>query len=227
MKVVASAFVRALMLAGVLAGASAQAQPAGPGAAPAPAGPVSPPPADPSPSPPAAPAQPSTTARPTLVPEAGDPGNVDTVILPEKPVLILPGSSTWDEGLKSLRAAFSRIEAELARLGLAPAGRPIAVFTQTTDDDFKFDAMIPVAAAPSAPGELAKDMRFGVTPSGQAFRFVHKGPYDDIDSTYDTITTYLEAKDVVARDIFIEEFLNDVDDTTDPGLEVNIFVQPK
>ena len=38
---------------------------------------------------------------------------------------------------------------------------------------------------------------------------MHKGAYDEIDTTYETITTYLDAKDIVAKDAFIEEFAAD------------------
>ena len=185
----------------------------------------------PPPTPAPAPAPPAATAgpaRPTLLPEAGDPSNVDEVMLSAKPVLTLSGTSDWDGGLKAIRAAFGKVEAELARLGISPAGRPLVLYTQTTDDNFKFDAMVPIAAAPATPpADLARDMRFGETPSGKAYRFVHKGAYDDIDNTYETITTYLEAKDIVARDAFMEEFVNDAAEPTDTNLEVNIFVQPK
>ncbi|MBV9076486.1 MAG: GyrI-like domain-containing protein, partial [Methylobacteriaceae bacterium] len=181
---------------------------------------------------PASPAPPAalpnaSAALPTLIEKPGDPVDVDQVVLPAKPVLILSGTSGWTDGLKNLRAAFARIGTELGKAGIAPAGRPLAVFTQTTDDEFKFDAMVPVAAAPSPVPALPADMRVGTTPAGPAYRFVHKGPYDDIDTTYETITTYLDAKDVVAKDSFIEEYLNDVADPADVTLEVNIFVQPK
>lgn len=221
----------------------AAAQTATPADSAPPASPTSPAPATPpSSSPPAVilqqapapgaakPAVPSTStlaSRPTLIPNSGDTSNVDEVVLPEKPVLILSGTSVWDDGLKNLRAAFGTIEAELARLGIPPAGRPLAVFVQTTDDNFRFDAMVPVGAAPSPVPGLGPEMRFGVTPSGKAYRFVHKGPYDDIDTTYETITTYLDAKDILAKDSFIEEYVNDVADQTDPALEINIFVQPR
>lgn len=185
------------------------------------------PPATISQNPPPGAAAPSVGGRPTLVPEPGDPVNVDDVVLPEKPALVLSGGGTWEEALKTLKGAFGRMEAELGKAGIKPAGRPIAVFTQTTDDSFKFEAMIPVAAAPATPLALPPEMRFGVTPAGKALRFVHKGPYEDIDGTYETVTTYLEAKDIVAKDVFMEEFVTDPGEGSDPNLEVNIFVQPK
>ena len=185
------------------------------------------PPASTAPQPGAAPQSPAVAGRPSLVPSSGDTSNVDEVVLPEKPVLILTGTSAWEEGLKNLRGAFGRVEAELARLGLTPAGRPLAVFLQTTDDNFRFEAMIPIGAIPTPVPNVGADLRFGTTPSGKAYRFVHKGPYDDIDTTYETVTTYLDAKDILAKDAFIEEYLNDVADPADAALEINIFVQPR
>ena len=126
---------------------------------------------------------PAVPDRPTLVPGAGDPVDGDEVTLPAKPAAILSGSSTWDEAFATLKKAFQRIEAELAKAGIGPAGRPVTVFTQTDDDGFRYDAMLPIDRAPEdRPPNLSPDIRFETTPSGRALRFVHRGPYDDIGS---------------------------------------------
>lgn len=177
--------------------------------------------------PPPSPVTPVAAGLPTLIPGAGDSSDVDEVVLPEKPTLVLSGSAKWEGALATLRAAFARVTAELGKNGLAPAGRPISVFTQTGDEGFRFDAMVPVAALPTNLPTLPPEMRFATTPSGKAYRFVHKGPYDDIDTTYETVTAYLDAKDIVAKDAFVEEYVDDVTDPGDPNLAINIFVQPK
>jgi effector-binding domain-containing protein len=41
-------------------------------------------------------------------------------------------------------------------------------------------------------------------------RFVHRGPYDDIDSTYETVTAYLDAKNIEVKDFFVEEYVSDL-----------------
>ena len=87
--------------------------------------------------------------------------------------------------------------------------------------------MIPIAAVPEGKTELTPEIKFGKTPEGKAFRFVHKDAYEEIDGTYETITAYLDAKDIVARDAFIEEYVSEMTDATDANLEVNIYVQPK
>lgn len=175
------------------------------------------------------PARPPLAAlpRPTLIPQAGDPVDVDEVVIPERPVAIVSGTSTWDQGFANLRGAFRRIEDAAIKAGIRPAGRPIAVFVETDDTSFRYDAMIPIDQNPEGRPPLPPGIRLGTTPAGRAYRFVHKGPYDDIDSTYETITTYLDAKNITAKDAFIEEYANDAADSTDASLEINIFVQPK
>ena len=170
---------------------------------------------------------PAAAARPTLLPNPGDPANADEVTLPGKPVAILSGQSTWDDGLQNLKNAFRKIEEELIRAGIAPAGRPLALFVDTEDMGFRYEAMIPIPATPPGRTSLTPEVHFGSTPQGKAFRFVHKDPYEDIDATYETIEAYLEAKGVTVKGAFLEEYVTDLTDAKDPALEVNIFVQPQ
>jgi effector-binding domain-containing protein len=177
--------------------------------------------------PPAAtPAPPAATGRPPLVPSPGDPLDVKEVTLPGKPAAVLSGDSSWDEGFDNLKEAFTRLESELGRAGLKPAGRPVTVFLETDDAGFRYEAMLPIEGVPAGL-LLGPDMRFGRTPEGRAYHFVHKGPYDDIDTTYETITAYLDAKGILAKDVFIEEYVTDFTDSADDSLEINIFVQPR
>ena len=201
MRQVASRRIRGLLFAGVaalLAGAmlspyQASSQGAAPGAPSAPSAPSP----EPSPAPPAAsPAAPGPAALPTLVPNPGDANDVDEVTLPGKPAAILSGRSTWDDGFGQITGAFKRIEEELRRAALAPAGRPLTLFLETDDLGFRYEAMIPIERAPERQAQLTPDIRFGTTPPGPALRFVHEGPYDDVDSTYETITAYLDAKNI-------------------------------
>ena len=166
---------------------------------------------------------PQTSGRKTLVEAPANADDVDAVTLPAKPAAILAGKAKWDEAVLSLKDAFARIEADLAKAGIAPTGRPLAVFTRTDDDGFAYEAMIPVASAPEPAPTAADGLRFGTTPSGKALRFPHKGSYDNIDGTYETLTTYLDAKDIVVQDRFIEEYVTDLTDKADDKLDVNIY----
>jgi effector-binding domain-containing protein len=187
--------------------------------APATAQPAAPPPASP------APAQ--EAGRTTLFPNPSDPTGVEEGVLLAKPTAMLAGTSTWDEAFDNLKQAFVRIEGELKKAGIAPTGRPLTIFVDTDDNGFKYEAMVPIAQVPEGKSELTPEVKFGRTPDGKSFRFVHKEAYDEIDGTYETITAYLDIKEIVAKDAFIEEYVSDFTDSQDSNFEVNIYVQPK
>lgn len=182
---------------------------------------------------PAAPANPAPTApdqqnaRTTLFPNPSDPTGVEEGVLVSKPAAVFSGTSTWEEAFNSLKNAVAKLDDELKKAGIAPAGRPITIFVDTDDNGFKFQTMIPIAQVPEGKTELTPDITFGKTPEGKAFRFVHKDAYDEIDGTYETITAYLDIKEIVAEDAFIEEYVGDFTDSQDTNFEVNIYVQPK
>jgi effector-binding domain-containing protein len=215
--------------------ALAQTPPAGPPLAdptpvpiaPAPDTPAQPQQPAPAPSSPTVPAPASEAARTTLFPNASDPAGVEEGVLTAKPAAVLSGTSTWDEAFANLKNAVAKLDSELKKAGIAPAGRPITVFVDTDDNGFKYQTMIPVAQVPEGKTELTPEIKFGRTPEGKSFRFVHKDAYDEIDGTYETITAYLDIKEIVAKDAFIEEYVSDFTDSQDTNLEVNIYVQPK
>ena len=66
---------------------------------------------------------------------------------------------------------------------------------------------MPIAAAPDNPPK--GDIAIGQAPSGKALKFVHRGSYDAMDSTYEAITNYLDDKHLEAKDVFIEEYASD------------------
>jgi effector-binding domain-containing protein len=187
--------------------------------------PGSPPPAPGQAQPTAPPA--ASPARPTLVPDAGDT-DVAEVALPAKPAVIISGTSKSEEGFTTIRNALKKLEEELRKAGITPAGRPLAIFQQfNPDGSFQYDALIPIERAPEGKTLLTNEIRFGMTPAGKALRFSHKGAYEEIENTYDMIEIYLEAKGITVQDPIIEEFVNDPKDAADVELELNIFVQPK
>lgn len=198
--------------------------------APAEPQPVQPPPTLPSPQP-APPVQQQQTGVPnpnaTLAGKQGDPSDVDEIQLTAKPVLLLAGQASWDQGFQKLSEAIALLRGEADKAGLKVAGRPLTLFVETDDNGFKFEAMLPVDRSAEAGKPLATGVRNGQSPAGRSLRFVHTAPYDDIDSTYETITAYLEAKSIVVKDAFLEEYVSDLKDPADPNLEINVYVQPK
>ncbi|MCZ8043520.1 MAG: GyrI-like domain-containing protein [Beijerinckiaceae bacterium] len=198
--------------------------------------PVQPPPTLPAPGP-IQPVQPPTLQQQTgtidpnatLAGKRGDQSDVDEVLLVAKPVLKLSGAASWDEGFKRLAESFRVLRQEAERARLPIAGRPLTLFLETDDNGFRYEAMLPVGPAPEGErnATFGNGVRPGLTPAGPSLRFVHVAPYDDIDSTYETITAYLEAKAISVKDAFLEEYVGDLTDPADPNLEINVYVQPR
>jgi effector-binding domain-containing protein len=220
-----NAMIRILALALLLASASAasaQQLPAAPAPTLPPPGSLVTPPAAPNPggNPPAA-----------QSPAAGDQnraaeiGGPTEVALEARAVLLLRGQSTWDDGFDTLMESFRKLREEAAKRGIETAARPQAAFTSTDDFGFKFEAMIELRdGAPAAAPVLTKDFEIGRSPSGKALKFTHAGAYDDIDTTYEAITAYLDEKGLKARNLFVEEYLTDPKTSEDSELQMNILV---
>jgi effector-binding domain-containing protein len=171
-------------------------------------------------SPPAAGA-PATPADQNRMPEIGGPTDI---VLAARPVLILRGQSTWDDGFENLMESFKQLNDEAKKHKLVIVGRPQAAFTSTDDSGFKYEAMVVLEAAPAARPAMAKEFELGLSPSGKALKFTHAGAYDDIDTTYEAITAYLDEKGLKARNLFIEEYMTDPKTSEDSDLQMNILV---
>ncbi|PWB83267.1 MAG: AraC family transcriptional regulator [Methylocystaceae bacterium] len=147
-----------------------------------------------------------------------------TIDVAARPVATLRGQGTWTEGAKTLSEAIAKVAAATDKAGLATAGRPLVVFTETNDNGFRFEAMIPIAKAPDGKAKLENGVEIGASPSGKALKFQHRGPYDDIDSTYEAITAFLDEKGLDTKNLFIEEYLTELKTGEDEGLEIDIYV---
>lgn len=196
--------------------------------------PATPAPATPAPAAPPAPASPLAPP-PTLdlqEPQTGAgteaPAELSissqTIDVAARPAATLRGQGTWADGPKTLSEAIAKVSAAIAKAGLATDGRPFAVFTETDDNGFHFEAMIPIAKAPEGKGKLENGVEIGASPSGKALKFQHRGPYDDIDSTYEAITAFLDEKGLDTKNLFLEEYLTDLKTGDDEGLEIDIYV---
>ncbi len=149
----------------------------------------------------------------------------EEVTLPERTIVYLNGQSKWDAAFETLVDAFKSLGEYLDKQGIKPAGAAMTIYTETDDAGFAFKAAVPIAAAPENPPK--GDIAIGQTPSGKAFKFVHRGSYDAMDSTYEAITNYLDDKHLEAKDLFIEEYVTDPVKTDADHLVVNVFVPVK
>ncbi len=165
------------------------------------------------------------TAPAFLAPAPSSPDAVETVRLTPRPVAILRGEGLWNDGPTALRDAFEALSRAAADAGAAIVGHPFAVFVETDDDGYRFEAMLPVRRAVA--GDEAQTpfgVRLGESPGGWALRFVHRGSFETIDDTYDAIASHLDAEGFEPQEMFIEEYVGGFPGQAGPNLAVHIYV---
>jgi effector-binding domain-containing protein len=170
-------------------------------------------------SPPAAPvpAQPAPLT-------ATDPFGAEVTMEP-KTFVYMKGTATWEAAFETLVDAFKSINDYLEKQKIKPSGQPLAIYTQTDDTGFQYQAGIPIAEAPKNPPR--GDLAVAKTPGGKTLQFVHRGSYDAMDTTYEAITNHLDEKRLESEDMFIEEYITDPITTPEDNLVVNIYVPLK
>lgn len=179
--------------------------------------------------PPAAPAaaaaQPQTSEPQS--PGTTQPGDAfgEEVTLTEKTILSFSGSGMWDSAFETILDAFKTVYAFIDKQGLKAAGPPMTIYTSTDDSGFQFKAAVPIEAAPANPPQ--GDISIGQSPAGKAYRFVHRGSYDSMDTTYEAITNFLDEKAIDAQDLFIEEYMTDPLKTAEDKLVIDVYVPVK
>jgi len=155
------------------------------------------------------------------------PGDVfgEQVMLPGRTIIYLKGHTNWDAAFETLVDAFKSLNEYLDKQGIKSNGVAMTIYTQTDDTGFSFEAAMPIAQAPANPPK--GDIAVGQSPSGKALKFIHRGSYDAMDSTYEAITNFLDDKGLEAKDLFIEEYTTDPIKTPPDKMVVNVFVPIK
>ena len=149
----------------------------------------------------------------------------ESVTLPEGTIIYIKGQGKWDAAFETLVDAFKSLNEYLDKQGIKPAGPAMTIYTETDDAGFSFEAAYVIAAAPAEPPK--GDIAVGPAPTGKALKFVHRGSYDAMDSTYEAITNYLDDKHLESQGLFIEEYVTDPVKTNAENLMVNVFVPVK
>ena len=179
-----------------------------------------------------APAQPMPQVQdppppPLLQPPAkpnNDPFGEETT-LEAKTIIFFKGNGTWDNAYETLIDAFKSVYAFLEKQGIKHAGPAMTIYTSADDTGFQFQAAVPIAEEPKDPPK--GDIEVGKSPGGRALKFVHRGSYDSMDSTYEAITNYLDEKRLEAQDLFVEEYETDPITTPEENLVVSVYVPVK
>ena len=149
----------------------------------------------------------------------------EPLTLTAKTIVFVKGNGTWDTAYETLQSAFKIVNGYLDKAGIKPTGPSMTIYTQADDTGFSFQAAVPIAEAPK--DKPTGDIAVGESPSGRAFKFVHRGSYDSMDNTYEAITNHLDERQLEAQDLFVEEYVTDPVTSPEDKLVVNVYVPVK
>lgn len=129
----------------------------------------------------------------------------------------------------AMKSSFATLGEFMARNNLAPAGPPRAIYANWgTSTDFTL--AFPIVAAPPVTAP-APNIVIGTIAGGRALRFVHRGPYDTIRTTYGQIDAWLRERGAIKTDAdwaryrgMWEEYLSEPGTMPDSELSTNIYL---
>jgi effector-binding domain-containing protein len=170
-------------------------------------------------------AQTPTPAPPPAITVAPDDPFGEEVMMTEMTIIYLAGSGLWDSAFETIVGALKSVYGAMEKLGVKPNGAPMTIYTATDDTGFQFQAAVPIAQPPAVPPD--GDIKVGKSPIGKALKFVHRGSYDAMDTTYEAITNYLDEKRLEAKDLFVEQYLKDPVTTPEDDLVIEVYVPLK
>jgi effector-binding domain-containing protein len=167
----------------------------------------------------------SAQAPPSSTPPTSNDPFGEEVTLVEKTIVYVAGSGMWDSAFDTIVGSLKTVYAAMTKQGLKPSGAPMTIYTATDDTGFQYRAAVPVAQAPTLPA--GSDVVIGKSPAGKALKFVHRGSYDAMDTTYEAITNYLDEKQLEAKDLFVEQYMKDPVSTPEDDLVIEVYVPLK
>jgi effector-binding domain-containing protein len=157
---------------------------------------------------------------PVLTAQAQEDAFGAEITLPEKTIVYLQGTGTWDTAYETLVEAFKTIHEYIDRRGLKPDGDAMMIYTGADDTGFDFRAAVPVMGPFDNPPQ--GDIAVGTSPTGKAYKFIHRGAYDGMENLYEAITNFFDEKSLEPGDLFIERYVTDPRTTPEDELVIEV-----
>ncbi len=158
-----------------------------------------------------------------------EPLEVD--VQPALAVTLPSHSSTAPDRLgRTIGAAFGALQAFVEGNYLTPSGPPRAIYKSFDSREMQFVVAVPVET-PSGFLDGEADIAVRELPGGKWLRFTHRGPYVNLRTTYEGISSWmagaglLESEGAWVRYMPLwEEYLNDPDTTPPEELITHIYI---
>jgi effector-binding domain-containing protein len=149
----------------------------------------------------------------------------EEVTLKEQTIVYLQGTGVWDTAYETLVEAIKTIHEFIDKRGLKPDGPAMMIYTGADDTGFDYRAAVPVMGPFDNPPQ--GDIAVGTSPTGKAYKFIHRGAYDGMENLYEAITNFFDEKNLEPGDLFIERYVTDPRTTPEDELVIEVLFPVK
>jgi effector-binding domain-containing protein len=124
---------------------------------------------------------------------------------------------------KALAAAYAEIGRFMARYGLNETSNPVCITRSRTEQEYLFEAGIPVDSVPARETSADSPVKIGTTFSGKAVRAVHRGSYGSLPETHAKVEAYIAAHGMKEGEGPWEQYVSDPGNTPEADLITNVY----
>ena len=151
---------------------------------------------------------------------------IELLVIESEPLVYASSSSSWEAA--AIGEAFGAAHSQVARFieanNLEQAGPPVAITTGMSDEEWRFDAGIPIAAVPELELDAESPVKIGVTWEGRAARATSIGPYEGLASDWEKVRAWLAAHGLDEAGLPWEEYVSAPGDTPEEELITYLYM---
>lgn len=132
--------------------------------------------------------------------------------------------SNWADISRLINNSITEILRAAEDSRLEAIGKPYAVFFKTDDKSATFQLCLPISKVGPLTQNWVRTFKISNQEAGRALKFQHRGAYSNIDSTYESISKYLDDHKVPTRSMIIEEYLDAKNLASNSNQAIDIYI---
>ncbi len=143
---------------------------------------------------------------------------IEIIETTEQPVLSIKTVTSVDKLPIIIGESYHKIGGYLGELGQAPVDVPFVAYYNMDMENLQVELGFPVAEGLHGKDNIEKSS----IPAGKKVTCIHKGPYSEMNKTYDMISKYLMENDLQPIGIVYEYYYNSPEDVPESELLTRI-----
>jgi len=120
---------------------------------------------------------------------------IEVVDIDPAVIVYTPAQSTWDVAAigEAVGGAYGEIGRFMAKEGLEQSGPQVVMTTASTEEEWQFDAGVPIAVIPEIEIDATDPVQIRETAGGMTVRGINVGPYSNISTNWDKVRAWAAA----------------------------------